>query len=433
MQPSQHVIHLCLLLAVSCFAAPSGVALEKFEPPEGCYLGAYIEQDPVTNGDIAAFEALTGKKHASYFKYVGYGRPFPTEWVEKVKAAGAVPQIAWEPNDGLAVVRDDTYLRQWARAARAAACPVFLRYASEMNGTWMAYSGNPPLYIAKFRLVHDVMAQEAPNVAMVWAPFATPQATIPVYYPGDAYVDWVGVNIYSVVHHNANPNEPGGEDPCKLLRFVYDLYASRKPIQISEYGATHFCAATKLNATQFGVRYMTRLYEALPREFPRVKMIYYFCVDAARRGLAHNDYSFTDDPAMLRAYRRLITSPYYLSQPPDLSDIPPELLKPVRPWSATELSGAGADGIRVVIQGSTSEGALTGTVRVSVQTEETQDVAAVAMYVDESMLGLTNVRPFSLDWDTRRVENGEHHLRIVIFDRSMREAAVRESVVKVAN
>ncbi len=96
MQPSQHVIHLCLLLAVSCFAAPSGVALEKFEPPEGCYLGAYIEQDPVTNGDIAAFEALTGKKHASYFKYVGYGRPFPTEWVEKVKAAGAVPQIAWE-------------------------------------------------------------------------------------------------------------------------------------------------------------------------------------------------------------------------------------------------------------------------------------------------------------------------------------------------
>ena len=59
------------------------------------------------------------------------------------------------------------YLHEFARAARDSKTPIFLRYASEMNGEWVPYHGDPKAYIEKFRLVARVMHAEAPNVAMV--------------------------------------------------------------------------------------------------------------------------------------------------------------------------------------------------------------------------------------------------------------------------
>ncbi len=93
----------------------------------------------------------------------------PQEWLDKVKAAKAAPHIALEPNNGLEHVRDDDYLRAIARQMNEIDGPVFLRYASEMNGNWAAYSGDPDLYIEKWKLVHSVMKEEAPNVIMVCA------------------------------------------------------------------------------------------------------------------------------------------------------------------------------------------------------------------------------------------------------------------------
>ncbi|GAW91654.1 copper amine oxidase domain-containing protein [Calderihabitans maritimus] len=168
---------------------------------------------------------LTGKKHASFFYYVGYGQPFPEKWIEEVKSVGAIPHIAWEPNDGLDVVKDDEYLRTFARRLRETEVPVFLRFASEMNGAWTAYTGDPEKYVEKWRLVHDVMEEEAPNVIMVWTVFTFPQSNILDYYPGDDYVDWVGVNIYNVVYHNNDTRQKAAhEDPLELLDFVYNNF-----------------------------------------------------------------------------------------------------------------------------------------------------------------------------------------------------------------
>ena len=165
-------------------------AMAKYEPRTGAYLGAYIEQDTLIDADIDIFNELTGKKHASYFRYVGYGTMIPQEWLDKVKEAGAAPHIALEPNRGLTHVTDNDYLRAIARQMNEIDGPVFLRYASEMNGNWAAYSGDPEQYIGKWRLVHAVMKEEAPNVIMVWTVFTFPQRSILWYYPGDEYVDW---------------------------------------------------------------------------------------------------------------------------------------------------------------------------------------------------------------------------------------------------
>lgn len=291
---------------------------QKFEPVKGAYLGAYVIQDKLIDGSMTKFNELTGKKHASFFRYVGYGQPFPTEWVEEVKAVGAVPHIAFEPNKGLQQVKDDAYLRNFAREAKKAGVPIFLRYASEMNGTWAAYSGDPELYIEKWRLVHDVFEEEAPNVAMVWTVFTFPQKTITKYYPGDEYVDWVGVNIYNVVYHNNNIKERAEqEDPLELLSYVYNLYSNRKPIQISEYGVTHYTITDNKEYADFAVSKIKRMYNGLRKKYPRVKAIFYFDVNNVAFGVQGrqiNNYSVIDHPKVLAAYKEVISHDYFLTK-----------------------------------------------------------------------------------------------------------------------
>ncbi|RYG75361.1 copper amine oxidase, partial [bacterium] len=267
---------------------PGDDGLAKFEPATGCYIGAFIERDSAVKGNIPAFEELTKKKHASYFTYVGYGRPFPLEWVQKVVRNGGAPHIAFEPNNGLAEVVDGPYLRAWARDAARARCPIFLRWASEMNGPWTKarYGGTAETYKEKFALVSRIMKEEAPNVAMVWTPFAEPARFIPDYYPGDQWVDWVGINIYSVFVHDGDVKRPSGdEDPVAFLKFVYDLYAARKPIHISEFAATIWCKGTKQNTVDWAIEKTKRFYNALREEYPRVKSVNWFCLDTVQAGL----------------------------------------------------------------------------------------------------------------------------------------------------
>jgi hypothetical protein len=320
--------------------APRPPGLGKFEPETGCFIGAYILQDVNISGKVERWEQLTGKGHASYLRYVGYGRPFPKEWVAGVRRHGAVPCLALEPNDGLGMVQDcgkscrhgeatladgrpapppeRVCLRRFARDAAESGGPVFLRFASEMNGPWTRYHGNPRKYREKFRLVARVMHEEAPNVAMVWTPYCTPRRVIPDYYPGDDAVDWVGVNIYSVHHHDGLLHRPAHwQDPADLLDPIYRLYADRKPIQISEYAATHTCKACGKYTADFAMDKMIRMYRCLPRDYPRVKMIFWFSYDTISGKAAENNYAVTDDPVITDTYRRLVAPDYFLPRMPE--------------------------------------------------------------------------------------------------------------------
>ncbi len=423
----------------------SAASAAGFIPADGCYLGAYIRLDPTVGGDIDQFERLTGKPHASYFRYVGYGSPFPFRWVRELHSRDILPHIAWEPNDGLEPVRDDDYLRGWAEAAARTQGPIFLRYAAEMNGTWQAYSGNPDEYIEKWRTVARVMREIAPNVIMVWCPFSTPQKTIPEYYPGDEWVDWVGVNIYSVHHYDGDIAKPAEDDPRELLRYVYDLYADRKPIAICEYAATHYCAACDQDVTEFGLRQMTKLYEALPTQFPRVKMINWFSVDAVGSGLASNNYSLTCSNEFLTRYNELVGDPYFLGRMPDISamvaalpptadDEPalppapgPEVLEqpdpeattpPVQapptdhPLALAKLGPVDPGEMDVAISGAPPT-RVSGNVEILAEPGPNSRVELVAFHIDGAWQGMTNVVPYRCPWNADSAEPGVHEIRVV--------------------
>ncbi|MBI3945507.1 MAG: hypothetical protein HY321_06295 [Armatimonadetes bacterium] len=387
----------------------------KFEPASGCYIGAIVERDPRVGGDHATFNRLTGKDHSLFFDYRSYGVAFPVEWARRLKAVGAAAQIAYEPTQGLEGVRDDATLQEFARAAAASGIPVFLRFAGEMNGDWVRYNRDPAEYIRKWRLVHGVMRRLAPNVAMVWTPNAIPEHNITRYYPGDDTVDWVGVNFYTVHHHNNLLSRPAErEDPADMLRFIYDRYAARKPIMVCEYAATHFCKADGKTLPRYAADKLRTLYTALPRRYPRVKAICWYDIDntthSVRAGRDINNYSLTDNEEVLAAYRDTVAGPYFLS--------------------TVETGGTRESGVRfeALAPGRT----LSGSVRLSAWAKTHDDRPVVGYRLDGKPVLATAARPYEVEWDTRRAGNGEHTLEALVFVKG--RVAARQSVsVRVVN
>lgn len=317
------------------------------EPFTGCYIGAFIDRDATLQDTFLdenyqlhrtpqEWAQVAGKPHGSLWMYLSYGQKFPREWIARLKAQGVVPHIAWEPKK-LAQVRDDAYLQNFAKACREIDWPILFRFASEMNGKWTPYHGNPRLYREKFALVHKVLHRYAPRVATMWCVNNPPLGNAHDYYPGDNSCDWVGVNFYSVPYYENKRNRPAFEDsPLALLDPIYKRYAARKPIAICEFAASHRAAIDNQLRNDFAIQKMSILYGALPRLYPRVKLVGWFDLNTLRLALPGktlNDYTLTDQRAVLDAYRRVVSSPYYLGRFQTLGDQRPPLPRPFVPGS----------------------------------------------------------------------------------------------------
>ena len=308
-------MHRFYIILMVCLISISDINFcqAKYEPRYGAYPGAIVALDAGFNYSITTFEQKTNKKHSIYFSYTGWGQPFPNDWVNDYASKNNVVQIAFEPNGGLDEVIDCEYIREWARNARKSGAMILLRWASEMNGDWVAWYGNPDKYKAKFRLIHDIMAEEAPNVAMVWAPNDIPSETIPLYYPGDEYVDWVGVDFYGVYfYENGTPER---KDPRQKLKVVYDAYSNRKPIMICEWAATHYTerVTPPQDCTPYCIAQMDSLYLNIKTQFPKLKAFCWFSVNSVATN--KNDFSLSDNQTVLNHYSQVVQDPYFLSVP----------------------------------------------------------------------------------------------------------------------
>lgn len=196
----------------------------KYEPPSGVYLGALLERGGASN-QIVELNQKAGKRHAVYAKFILFQQdPFPWEWIRAVTSAcpGAALHLILEPMVGFT----NFYQPDWGpgQATYEAAlefvtncaavnAPIFLRFAHEANGDWYpwhpAFSERyglpddvtPETYITAYRRFAELVHSNAPNVAMVWAPNqGNGPDPLPYYedvYPGDEYVDWVGLSVYN--------------------------------------------------------------------------------------------------------------------------------------------------------------------------------------------------------------------------------------------
>jgi hypothetical protein len=393
----------------------------RLEPPYGALLGAFIDRDDElpntfmdenwqTHRNPEEFAARTGKQHASYFCYLRYGQPFPSRWAERLRDDAIIPHIAWEPRS-LAEVADDQTLRRFAEALARFDAPIFIRFAGEMNGAWTPYHRDPALYRQKFRLVHRVLTRRAPKAALIWCVNNIPDAPIDAYYPGDDAVDWVGVNMYNVLYFDNDRSRPAdGVHPADLLQAVYARYSRRKPIALCEYAASHQAAVDPRPQPEFAVTRMRQLYAALPRLFPRVKLVDWFNCNNLRHARPDrqlNDFSLTSDTRILRAYRDAVAPDYFLSH------------RDARP--------------RETIRALRDNEPLTGVVTFSAWVRTHLDRPRVYLLADNQVLyaGDEPGAPVGR-WDTRRVRPGTHAIRLIAADRDGRRILDERRTVRVA-
>ncbi len=187
---------------------------------------------------------------------------FPTRMVETIHRMGSVPMITWEPwmvdfdesarpNLAPAAEREyaslaaiargeyDFYIVPFARAAAAYDHPLFLRFAHEMNDPyrypWGPQNGNRPEdFVAAWRHVHQIFQKMgAEKVLWVWSPHIS-MAWFEYYYPGDPYVDWVGIGV---LNYGTVATWSRWWSFNQILEKSYPtLQRMGKPIMICEFG-----------------------------------------------------------------------------------------------------------------------------------------------------------------------------------------------------
>jgi hypothetical protein len=178
--------------------------------------------------DVLYFGKLTGKNIGVLMWFTVWTDfdPYLFNILEEAyKANGNTPlpviMLSWQPADGacdqkysgvipfedIANGRCDNYIRRFANALKSRNERFLLRFAHEMNiegNPWWRNDPNwPALFVKTFRHVHDVLQSVgASNIELVWSPnYASNPPfdwnNIHNYYPGDQYVDWIGLSGYN--------------------------------------------------------------------------------------------------------------------------------------------------------------------------------------------------------------------------------------------
>ncbi len=265
----------------------------KGEPETGTYLGMCNGFDPASSNGYLLY-AQFGTENISDFHYL----------IPKTDGP-LMLEVGWNLSDedsnlealkAIAEGKQDEYLEKnltWLGTLTD--CHVLLRFAAEVNcwGVNTTYKQNGKLeefkkvYKDAFRHVHDLAETYAPNVAMVYSPndVSNMYVTHQDFYPGDEYVDWVGISSYS--NQAANTEGTYGSRADALYgRGKYDnqfakisgiikAYGNRKPLLVSECGFCYQSEESAQSAAYAGEK-LAQFYTYINMLYPQIKAVYYF-------------------------------------------------------------------------------------------------------------------------------------------------------------
>jgi len=300
----------------------------KNVPDWGCYHGAY----PAINYSlqIGTFESRVEKDlsmvlwyenmgDAGFASYLGY-----LWWNETYNYAGCLEQglnytgaryleIGWEPEATITAAQIaqgyyDSYFKQWFTESITYSNrnnntdPVWIRAMSEMNGSWTfvgndaAWGGDPINFRRAWRRMYNIAEQVGAADKHIFL-FSPNGVSYPDeswnepkdYYPGDQYVDWVGMSVYY--------NSSAIAYPSDVIQPFYNQW-SYKPMIISE-GALY--TTNDVNGVQWVNDWFDTQYN-----FPMIKALVWFdSGDFSLSALSTN---------VLNTYKQRASNSYILNQ-----------------------------------------------------------------------------------------------------------------------
>lgn len=285
-------------------------------------------------GIFDTFEQRAGKRMSilhwgSPWYYATSPLAFQKSYFDAVRARGSIPLVDWgswnvgsgvnQVNFQLADIyggKYDSYITQWAQAAKAWGHPFFLRFDWEMNGDWQfpwseQINGNQPGdYVKMWRHVHDIFTQQGvTNVSWVWCPNVSGGTTVPMsgLYPGDAYVDWTCLDGYNKYTTWLNFEQVFNAAGINWLGQSYNEItnlAPGKPLMLGEFASQEAGDGGAKKAAWLQDMLLTQL----PAKFPKIKAVVYFNWND---GSTANSFPIESSPAATDAFKQGISASVY--------------------------------------------------------------------------------------------------------------------------
>jgi hypothetical protein len=236
----------------------------EFNPEGTIGIGSYLPDLNASRFQVVMdHEALIEHKLQYLLMFRAWGDSdshFPTEYVQHMRDLELVPIITWEPwerdfenptaiqaqysLESIVSGRHDKYIKQWAKDAKAADFLVIIRFAHEQSTApdlraWYPWQGKPSTFVAAYRRIVTLFREEgANNVRFMWSPVSFwPDSTLQ-YYPGDKYMDYVGLTVLN--HGAAAGQEDDRWKRCdELLTDQYNVIKSvDKPYILVEFASS---------------------------------------------------------------------------------------------------------------------------------------------------------------------------------------------------
>ena len=313
----------------------SNAPLAKFEPTgDRVYHGASLPDTWSEDGlrrQISQYNAAAGKRISVVTWFAStYENGRLTTWrnsyaapLARVKKWGAMSLVKFSTQDymfhstgkqaRLAEIANgkwDIYFQEAAQTVKEFGGPTFISIDHEMNGNWYPYSQAFPGggqtasdFVAAWKRIVGIFRQRgAQNAAFVWSPNVPDVGGVPFgsYYPGDDFVDWIGVSFYSGNDMNA-------------MDTIYRAYSAKKPFFITEW-------ATAPEKSQYNrvfpgeVTWVKQFFQSLSQKYPRVKAISWF-----NWNKDDGDYRLQRVPEQALAYEQDISAPRYVDENPGIA------------------------------------------------------------------------------------------------------------------
>lgn len=321
---------------------------------------------PLPGVELDQFEHDSGKK-VSMVGYVAWWYDtfnwgtFDTlhkEWANSTRSHGSIPLILWQPfnplrPDGTGVKVEDSdyytyikkyslkrivagdfddYIHTWARQIKVWGYPIMLRPMHEINADHTLIAGSygqswaaslkdidgsvinePQDAINAWRHIVNIFREEGTNnVTWVWSVLAwtsisyggTNSVSLSSIYPGDNYVDWIGVSYY---HTNFLPAPEATMD--RNIQNIYremSALSSSKPMMIAEIGVMEDPYNTNTKPEWIRNTLSFDRLQSVPFKYPRIKAIFYW-----NDGRTENPIWIESSTESTNAFKEVISNPNY--------------------------------------------------------------------------------------------------------------------------
>lgn len=311
-------------------------------------LGAYIPYDGWSVAKISEFNNQSNKDLA----FVNFFSSFSHRWDWHIKhqannifSQNAIPMISWMPVDtsrkNINILSEitqgqwDAYLTSWGNGLKAwidskpasSNASVMIRFGHEFNGNWYSYGDDPVNFVAAWQYIHGLFEGLSINqyIQWIWCPnyiSVDSYNDFTVYYPGNNYVDWTGLDGYN---WGSNYSFSSWKSFADTFSNGYNTLVNNyplKPIIIGEVGSTEPLDTPRPSLGQTGdnsdineskALWIQNMLVELPQSFPAVRAISLFNINKELGWSLYGTTSQNVTNTGLNEWNTGIASNYYTS------------------------------------------------------------------------------------------------------------------------